>query len=232
MNVFQRLNQAREQFHSLKLQKTGHNEFAGYYYFELGDFLIPALKVFRECGLCAIVSFDKETAMMEIRADADPDHVIRITSPMGSAALKGCHEVQNIGAVETYQRRYLWVAALEIVEHDALDATTGKDKPAPKKAFDAPHKPTDGAGDSIPEERKSELDELALYMIDCHKTGKDMDAIRLWYAADTFAADGDEERDGQEERKYVWKQLAAESKLRSAITANNPRRAQQTPAAS
>jgi hypothetical protein len=41
--------------------------------------------------------------------------------------------VQNIGAVETYQRRYLWVAALEIVEHDALDATTGKDKPAAKK---------------------------------------------------------------------------------------------------
>ena len=48
---------------------------------------------------------------------------IVITSPMGSAALKGCHEVQQIGAVETYQRRYLWVAALEIVEHDALDGS-------------------------------------------------------------------------------------------------------------
>jgi len=33
--------------------------------------------------------------------------------------------VQNIGAVETYQRRYLWVTAMEIVEHDALDSTTG-----------------------------------------------------------------------------------------------------------
>jgi hypothetical protein len=52
---------------------------------------------------------------------------------MGSAALKGCHEVQNIGAVETYQRRYLWVTAMEIVEHDALDATTAKDAPAAAK---------------------------------------------------------------------------------------------------
>jgi len=51
---------------------------------------------------------------------------------MGSAALKGCHEVQNIGAVETYQRRYLWVAALEIVEHDALDKTTGKNGAEPE----------------------------------------------------------------------------------------------------
>jgi hypothetical protein len=44
---------------------------------------------------------------------------------MGSANLKGCHEVQNIVAVETYQRRYLYVTALAIVEHDALDAVTG-----------------------------------------------------------------------------------------------------------
>lgn len=134
MNVYQRLNDAREKFHALKLQKTGHNKFAGYYYFELGDFLIPALKVFRECGLCATVSFDTDKACMVIRNAEKPDEYLTIYSPMGSAALKGCHEVQNIGAVETYQRRYLWVAALEIVEHDALDATTGKDKAEPKKS--------------------------------------------------------------------------------------------------
>lgn len=128
MSVFQKLNDAREKFHSLKLTKTGENKFAGYKYFELGDFLIPALGVFREAGLCAVVTFSKEVATMRI-IDIESTKEIILTSPMGSAALKGCHEVQNIGAVETYQRRYLWVAALEIVEHDALDATTGRDKP-------------------------------------------------------------------------------------------------------
>lgn len=166
MNVYQRLNAAREKFHSLKLQKTGHNKFAGYYYFELGDFLIPALKVFHECGLCAVVSFEKEVAKMQILSTEPANaqggyEAITITSPMGSAALKGCHEVQNIGAVETYQRRYLWVAALEIVEHDALDATTGKDKPAVKKAFAAPHKPTDGAMESLPQDQQEYIRELA-----------------------------------------------------------------------
>ncbi len=34
-------------------------------------------------------------------------------------------EVQNLGAVQTYIRRYLWVAALEIVEHDVVDASAG-----------------------------------------------------------------------------------------------------------
>ena len=132
MNIYQKLNAARERFHSTELKKTGYNSFAKYYYFELGDFLIPALKIFNEHGLCAIVSFDKDNANMCIVDMEKPDSTITISSPMGSAALKGCHEVQNIGAVETYQRRYLWVAALEIVEHDAIDASDGVDKDAPK----------------------------------------------------------------------------------------------------
>lgn len=127
MNVFHKLNAAREEFHTLKLTKTGRNTFANYSYFELGDFLLPAMQVFAKHGLCALpVSFTADTASMTIVNVDKPDEVIRFESPMGSAALKGCHEVQNIGAVETYQRRYLWVAAMEIVEHDALDATTGK----------------------------------------------------------------------------------------------------------
>lgn len=126
--VYQKLNAARDDFHNRKLKKTGKNTFAGYSYFELGDFLIPALECFAAQGLCAIVSFTDDTASMRIVAIEDGSEIV-ITSPMGSAALKGCHEVQNIGAVETYQRRYLWVAAMEIVEHDALDATMGKAEP-------------------------------------------------------------------------------------------------------
>ena len=52
-----------------------------------------------------------------------------ITSPMSTAKLKACHEVQNLGAVQTYLRRYLWVVALEIVEHDAIDSSAGADEP-------------------------------------------------------------------------------------------------------
>ena len=161
MSVYNKLNEARVKFHSLKLEKTGHNKFAGYKYFELGDFLIPALQVFKDVGLCAFVSFEKDLAVMMIVDVDKPESSIVISSPMGSAALKGCHEVQNIGAVETYQRRYLWTAALEIVEHDALDATTGKEKPETKKAFAAPHKPTDGAMEALPKDQQEYIMELA-----------------------------------------------------------------------
>lgn len=131
MNVYQKLQEARVRLQNMELKKTGRNTFAGYDYFELGDFLLPTQTIFKELGLCGVVSFTQELAKLTV-VDVEGGNTIEFTSPMGSANLKGCHEVQNIGAVETYQRRYLWVAAMEIVEHDALDATTAKDKDVPE----------------------------------------------------------------------------------------------------
>ena len=117
----------------LELRKSGHNKFAGYQYFELGDFLPHVQAIFEHVGLCDVITFTETVATMTVYDIEDGSSVV-FTSPMGSAQLKGCHEVQNIGAVETYQRRYLYVSALAIVEHDALDAVTGSDV--------APVKPT------------------------------------------------------------------------------------------
>lgn len=128
MSVYKKLNNARLELQNTKLSKSGHNKFAGYKYFELGDFLPTINNIFSNQGLCGVVSFTSDLATLTI-TDIDDNSQIVITSPMGSAALKGCHEVQNVGAVETYQRRYLWVVAMEIVEHDVLDATTGSEKP-------------------------------------------------------------------------------------------------------
>lgn len=128
MNVYQKLNAARKKFHSMEIKKSGENKFAGYKYFELSDFIIPALGIFDELGLTGIVRFNKDLAELVVVNTEKPDEVIVFISPMSEANLKGCHPVQNLGAVETYIRRYLWVAALEIVEHDAVDSSEGVSK--------------------------------------------------------------------------------------------------------
>ena len=131
--VYKKLQTARIKLQSMTLKKSGHNKFAGYQYFELGDFLPTINEIFHELGLCSIVSFTKDYAELRI-IDSDTGGCITFSSPMAEAQLKGCHPIQNLGAVETYQRRYLYVTALEIVEHDALDATTGQDAPKSAKA--------------------------------------------------------------------------------------------------
>ena len=82
MNVYQKLNAAREKFHTAEIKKSGFNKFAGYHYFELGDFVVPALKIFKEVGLTSVIRFENEIATMEIINVDKPEDRIYITSPM------------------------------------------------------------------------------------------------------------------------------------------------------
>jgi hypothetical protein len=152
MKVFKKLSEARVALQSRELTKSGHNKFAGYKYFELGDFLPAIQEIFNTVGLVDVISFTDEVATMTIYAHEDGSSVT-FTSPMGSASLKGCHEVQNIGAVETYQRRYLYTVAMAVSEHDALDATTGGTPSEPKPVKAEPKaKPSTGEAKVIPTE--------------------------------------------------------------------------------
>jgi hypothetical protein len=128
MKVYKKLIDARIDLLNTELTKSGHNKFAGYKYFELGDFLPVVQKIFQVHGLVDVISFSADVATLTLYSVEDGSCIV-FDSPMGSASLKGCHEVQNIGAVETYQRRYLYTTAMAIVESDALDATTAKEEP-------------------------------------------------------------------------------------------------------
>jgi len=133
LNVLKKLIDSRVALQHKSLNKSGHNKFAGYKYFELADFLPTVQQIFQEKGLVDVISFTETLATM-IVFDIEDGSSVSFTSPMGSANLKGCHEVQNIGAVESYQRRYLYTTALAIVENDVLDAVTGDDaKPVVKE---------------------------------------------------------------------------------------------------
>jgi hypothetical protein len=155
MSVHKKLMQARIQLQGTKLSKSGKNKFAGYSYFELGDFLPTIQDIFHQIGLCGFVSFGKDLATLTI-TDVDGGGEILITSPMAEANLKGTHPIQNLGAVETYNRRYLWMAAMEIVEHDILDAS----KPLEEKQ--APIiTPNQGAREEVSPDELPYLEELA-----------------------------------------------------------------------
>ena len=128
-NIYSKMQKARCEFQEKPLKKSGHNKFAGYHYFELGDFLPTINALLEKHNLCSNISFDNDMATLTIVNAENTDEKLVFTSPMSNANLKGCHDVQNLGAVQTYLRRYLWVNAFEIVESDGLDATTGKDEP-------------------------------------------------------------------------------------------------------
>jgi len=200
MSVHSKLMNARIRLQNTQLKKTGHNKFAGYYYFELGDFLPQVQEIFHQVGLCGYISFDTTIATLTI-VDFEDNSQITITSPMVEANLKGAHPIQNLGAVETYTRRYLWVSAMEIVEHDALDSSAPlkDEKQAPVIT------PTQGAQDNIPPEELQYLQEMAVELIAMCEQG---DPKAAWVKLEAENLD-------DQQKIALWTLLP--SKVRSAL---------------
>lgn len=214
MNVYEKLQKARIQLQSTKMKKSGHNKFAGYQYFELGDFLPEINKLFAELGLCSAVSFGKELAELKVINIEKPEEVVTFTSPMAEANLKGCHPIQNLGAVETYNRRYLYVTALEIVEHDALDSAppVETEKKTPAKGV---IKPTSGAGEGLTQEQHNKVNKAVKKVTDWLSVDSVEDAVLEKWNANLDA----------DESVFFW--TFFDSKQRSAMTKEFERQKQK-----
>lgn len=198
--VYAKLQKCRVELQNMELKKSGHNKFAGYRYFELGDFLPAVNTLFDIYGLAYSLQFDREMATMFI-IDVDTGSSIKFTCPMEQAILKGCMPVQNLGASITYITRYLLVMALAICEHDAVDASEPIKE---KKTISA----TDGAKDALDARLAALVDKLSSHIQAQYDAGNEWAAFEAWDLRDKTTYDADAST-------AVWGQLS--SKCRSTL---------------
>ena len=108
------------------VKKSGKNSFAKYEYFELSDIVPVKTGIFHQLGLVDVVTFDNNAATLTLYSVEAPEEYIVFQSPMRELDVKGANAIQSLGGVETYQRRYLYMMALDIVEADMFDSTQGR----------------------------------------------------------------------------------------------------------
>ena len=202
--VYQKLQTARVKLQNVELKKSGHNSFAGFKYFELGDFLPTVNSIFFELNLCSVFSIENNEAVMRI-IDTEFGGTIFFRSPVVDAVSRVTIDagksppIQALGSQHTYLRRYLFLNALEITEHDAVDATLGKDEPKSAKPV------TKDVFDTLDEQSQNEIKSYAadvILLIHKEKVGEAVEYINsLELDADWKTA--------------LWSQL--DSKQRSAI---------------
>lgn len=145
MNVHQKLLEARVLFAEEDVKKSGKNMKMSYKYFELQDIVPVATPIFRKLGLLPVVTFTNDDAVMTIYNVDNPSDFVYFTSPMrdiepiisNKTGGEVTNAIQRLGSVETYQRRYLYMVALDIVESDSIEPTTG-DNPPPTPKPSAP----------------------------------------------------------------------------------------------
>lgn len=127
-NIYIKLQSMRVELQEMNIKKSGINKFAGYTYYELSDILPPINQLQAKHKTCSIINFNNEFATLKLVNSELPSDQIDFTSPMSELSLKGGQAIQNLGGIETYQRRYLYMTAFEIVENDFFDSIQGTKK--------------------------------------------------------------------------------------------------------
>lgn len=122
-NIYQKLQEARMLLKKENIAKSGKNSFTKVGYYTLQDILPPITKVCNEVGITPRITFTNEIATLTIY-DWTSDQVIEFTSPMVQQKDSKMNEIQILGSLETYQRRYLLQNAFEIIEEENEQADT------------------------------------------------------------------------------------------------------------
>lgn len=144
LNIYQKLSKARLEFQKTGIKKTGLNRHSEYKYFELNDIVPTATPILDKLGLLFVTTFP-DGVPTGILYDMDSEDTIIFNSQKDDEHLvttggkKIMLSIQETGAKETYQRRYLYMQLLDIVETDAIDMGSvdedeSEAKPATKKS--------------------------------------------------------------------------------------------------
>jgi len=121
----------KAELNKFKIPKSGHNKYSGFHYHELTDFLPLINKLNLKHGVNAFPKFLKHEqicVLTLINAD-DKQDFYEVIIPYVEAEMLGkggsasvVDAIQRLGSTITYNRRYLYQSAYDILESDGVDS--------------------------------------------------------------------------------------------------------------
>lgn len=120
------------------LKKSGKNKFAGFDYFELADFLPTLNELMLAEGVNDLFSIDENYATLRI-VKGEEMNIYRIPfvqfpTPLNKQGQPSMQDIQYLGALNTYYKRYLYLNAFGITDGDVIEAMDQVQQPEPKPA--------------------------------------------------------------------------------------------------
>lgn len=140
-----RLNESiiriRVELQKANLKKSGKNKFAGFEYFELSDFLPRLNELMLEEGVNDRFIISENLAILElIKGDEVQIYQMPFQMfpvPLNKSGQPSMQEIQYLGALNTYYKRYLYLNAFGITDGEVIDSMNNDDvstrKASPKQ---------------------------------------------------------------------------------------------------
>ena len=122
-----------------KIKKSGQNKFAGFNYYELSDFLPTLNEMMLKEGVNDIYTVQDTSAKLTlIKGDESQTYEMpfeRFETPKNKNGQASMQDIQYLGALNTYYKRYLYLNAFGITDGEVIDGMDNKglDTPEPKQ---------------------------------------------------------------------------------------------------
>ena len=175
-NLNESIIKIRVDLQKSKIKKSGKNKFAGFDYYELSDFLPKLNELMLEEGINDIFTIkDGIAKLILLKGDERQEYEIpfeRFATPVNKNGQASMQDIQYLGALNTYYKRYLYLNAFGITDGEVIDGMNNEELETTKKIV----KPKDEL--MATEEQKEKIkdlyttDEIKNYLMNVVKKNK------------------------------------------------------------
>ena len=130
-NLNESIIKIRVELQNSKLKKSGKNKFAGFDYFELSDFLPRLNELMLEEGVNDLFTIkDGEAKLTLIKGNEKQEYTmpfVMFNTPLNKNGQPSMQDIQYLGALNTYYKRYLYLNAFGVTDGEVIDGMNNGD---------------------------------------------------------------------------------------------------------
>ena len=125
-NLNESIIKIRVDLQNSKLKKSGKNKFAGFDYFELSDFLPRLNELMLQEGINDNFKITNDMAILTlIKGEEKQEYTmpfVMFNTPLNKSGQPSMQDIQYLGALNTYYKRYLYLNAFGVTDGEIIDS--------------------------------------------------------------------------------------------------------------
>lgn len=137
LNLNESIIKIRVELQNSKIKKSGKNKYAGFEYYELGDFLPKLNELMLEENINDLFTIENDEVKLILMKDEEKQEYkmpFRIfETPLTKDGKQSMQDIQYLGALNTYYKRYLYLNAFGITDGEVIDSMNSEEIKKPIK---------------------------------------------------------------------------------------------------
>lgn len=131
LNLNESIIKIRVKLQNSKIKKSGKNKFAGFEYYELGDFLPKLNELMLEENINDLFTIENdEVKLVLMKGEEKQEYKMPFRifeTPLTKDGKQSMQDIQYLGALNTYYKRYLYLNAFGITDGEVIDSMNSEE---------------------------------------------------------------------------------------------------------